>query len=55
MVGNGLGRESCQRQGENLPLAIREDLEVDAAAFALLHRSLIHRYIISAVRAKVIH
>jgi hypothetical protein len=55
LVGNGLGRESRERQGENLPLAIREDLEVDAATLALFHRSLIHRYIISAVRAKVIH
>jgi hypothetical protein len=55
MVGNGLGRESCQRQGENLPLAIREGLEIDAAALVLFHRSHIHRHIISAVRAEVIH
>jgi hypothetical protein len=55
LVGYGLGRESRERQCENLPLAIREDLEVDAAALALFHRSVIHPHIISAVRAEVIH
>ena len=54
-VGNGRGRESRQREVENLPFALRQSREIDAAALALFRRTGIHRQIISAAGFEVIH